>query len=195
MDERVAFMTQIPNAQAVFLDRDGVLNRTFACEGHSRPPATIEELEILPGVPEACTELRSAGLRLIVVSNQPDIRRGTQRPEIVEAINRAIQVKLQLDDVRICPHDDADGCSCRKPAPGLLLAAARDWGIALERSVMVGDRWRDVESGRRAGCRTVFVDHGYAERRPERPDLIVDSLQEAVPWILNTLFPEELKRL
>lgn len=175
---------------AVFLDRDGVLNRTLVRGGKPHPPSSLEELEILPGVPEACAELSGAGLKLVVVTNQPDVRRGTQRREVVDAINRAVRERLRLDDVRVCPHDDSDRCDCRKPAPGLIIAASRELGLALEASVMVGDRWRDVESGRRAGCRTVFVDHGYSERRPDAPDLTVRSLAEAVPWILRTLARE-----
>jgi D-glycero-D-manno-heptose 1,7-bisphosphate phosphatase len=123
------------------------------------------------------------------VTNQPDVGRGTQSRDVVDELNLAVQRTLQLDDVRVCPHDDADGCGCRKPAPGLLLAAARDWDLALESSVMVGDRWRDVESGKRAGCKTVFVDHGYSERRPDSPDLTVASLPDAVSWILGIVLP------
>jgi D-glycero-D-manno-heptose 1,7-bisphosphate phosphatase len=175
----------------VFLDRDGVLNRALVRDGKPYPPQTLGELEILPGVPEACARLRGAGLRLIAVTNQPDVGRGTQSRDAVDAINRAVQSSLQLDDVRVCPHDDRDACGCRKPAPGLLLHAARDWGIDLAASVMVGDRWRDVESGKRAGCKTVFIDRGYMERRPDAPDLTVASLPEAVSWILGRCFPQE----
>lgn len=176
---------------AVFLDRDGVLNRALVRDGKPYPPRTVGELEILPGVRDACATLRQAGLRLIAVTNQPDVRRGTLKRDVADEINRTVQRDLQLDDVRICPHDDADACSCRKPAPGLLLDAARDWGVDLRASVMVGDRWRDVESGRRAGCRTVFIDHQYAERRPDSPDLTVASLPEAVSWILETVLARE----
>jgi D-glycero-D-manno-heptose 1,7-bisphosphate phosphatase len=175
---------------AVFLDRDGVLNRAFVRDGKPYPPRNLGELEILPGVPEACAELKRAGLRLIAVTNQPDVGRGTQTREAVDAINAAVSCQLHLDDVRVCPHDDADRCVCRKPAPGLILAAARDWHIALDASVVVGDRWRDIESGRRAGCKTVFIDHGYREPRPESADLIVASLPDAVSWILGLTFPQ-----
>src|SRR6266849_691575 len=176
---------------AVFLDRDGVLNRALVYEGKPFPPRTLAQLEILPGVSEACAELRRAGFRLIAVTNQPDLSRGTQTREAVDAINLAVQRELELDDVRVCPHDEADRCGCRKPAPGLLVEAARDWGIDLGTSVMVGDRWRDVESGRRAGCKTVFIDHGYSERRPDSPDLTVASLQDAVSWILEAVLYHE----
>jgi D-glycero-D-manno-heptose 1,7-bisphosphate phosphatase len=174
--------------RAVFLDRDGVLNRAIIRGGKPYPPATLESLEILPGVAEACSTLRRAGLKLVMVTNQPDVSRGTVSRATVDALNGEVKRFLQLDDVRVCPHDEKDGCDCRKPAPGLLLAAAHEADIALGSSVMVGDRWRDVECGKRAGCRTVFVDRGYSERRPQAPDLVVGELSDAVPWILRTIF-------
>ena len=126
-----------------------------------------------------------AGLLLIVVTNQPDVARGTQTKATVEALNRELSSRLPLHEIRVCVHDDADECDCRKPAPGMLLDAAREHGIDLQGSFMVGDRWRDVEAGRRAGCKTVFVDSGYSERSPEAPDLTVRTLGEALPWILE----------
>jgi D-glycero-D-manno-heptose 1,7-bisphosphate phosphatase len=179
------FMSAAPRRRAVFLDRDGVLNRARVVDGIPHPPASVQELELLPGVEEACQRLREAGLLLIVVTNQPDVARGAQTLEEVEALNRELSSRLPLDEIRVCPHDDDDACQCRKPAPGMLLDAARDRGIDLKRSVMVGDRWRDIEAGRRAGCKTVFIDWGYSERPPEAPDLIVRQLDEAVPWILE----------
>jgi D-glycero-D-manno-heptose 1,7-bisphosphate phosphatase len=173
--------------RAVFLDRDGVLNRAVVRDGVPHPPASLDELEILPGVSEACERLRGAGFKLVVVTNQPDLRRGTQTLANVQAINDELKRRLALDDIRMCPHDDADLCSCRKPAPGMLLAAAGELDLSLRSSVMVGDRWRDVETGRRAGCKTVFVDRGYAEPRPAAPDLTVAELADAVPWILRAL--------
>lgn len=170
--------------RAVFLDRDGVLNRAVVRGGRPHPPDDLAAVEVLPGAAEACATLRGAGFLLIVITNQPDIARGTRTRADVDSINQRLSELLRLDEIRVCPHDDQDGCECRKPSPGLLLAAARDRGIDLGRSVMVGDRWRDIEAGERAGCWTVFVDHGYSERRPERPDLTVCSLGEAVPWIL-----------
>jgi D-glycero-D-manno-heptose 1,7-bisphosphate phosphatase len=172
--------------QAVFLDRDGVLNRADVRDGKPYPPADLDEVEILPGVVEACTTLHEAGFLLIAVTNQPDVARGAQHREIVEAINQVLQAHLPLDDVRVCYHDDIDHCSCRKPEPGLLLEATRDWDIDLSTSFMVGDRWKDVEAGQRAGCKTVFVDCGYAEGAPDSPDLRVASLVEAVSWILQS---------
>ena len=136
---------------AVFLDRDGVLNRSIIRDGRPHPPSTLEEFSILPGVLEACETLRRAGFVLLVVTNQPDIARGVQDRAVVDEFHEILLRTLPIDAVYVCPHDDVDRCECRKPGPGMLLEAARDLNLNLGGSVMVGDRWRDVEAGRRAG--------------------------------------------
>jgi D-glycero-D-manno-heptose 1,7-bisphosphate phosphatase len=167
----------------VFLDRDGVINRAVVRNGKPSPPASVNELEILPGVPEALARLRAAGYVLVVVTNQPDLARGTTTPEVVDGIHAHLRERLALDDIRVCPHDDEDGCACRKPKPGLLLRAPVP---DLAASVMVGDRWRDIEAGRAAGCGvTILVDYGYDEPVPHEPDARVSSLAEAVEWLLG----------
>ncbi len=174
-------------ARAVFLDRDGVLNRPVWRAGKLVPPGSVKELKLLPGVAEACQTLRTAGFLLIVATNQPDVARGTQDRRTVEAINARIQEKVPLDDIRVCYHDDADRCACRKPKPGLLLQAAQDWNIDLSRSFLVGDRGKDIAAARRAGCRAVMVDNGHPGTDDcfTSPDLRVGSLPEAVDWILS----------
>lgn len=174
-----------PRNRAVFLDRDGVLNRALVRDGRPYPPATVEELEILPGVVEAAGKLRAAGFLLIVATNQPDVARGTQRPEVVEAMNARLLAELPIDEILVC-YEDGDDAPRRKPNPGLLLEAAEAHAIDLSASYMVGDRWRDVEAGRRAGCRTVFIDLGYRERRPDPPaDHDAADLADAAAWILS----------
>jgi len=176
----------LPGAsRAVFLDRDGVINRPIVRGGRPYPPVRLEDLEVLPGVPEALVRLHEAGFRLIVVTNQPDVARGTQRREVVDRIHAQLASQLPIDEFRVCDHDDGDQCACRKPKPGLLEDAARESGVSLAASFMIGDRWRDVEAGHRAGCRTVFIDQGYEERKPANPDLTVRSLPEAIDWILS----------
>jgi transaldolase len=171
---------------AVFLDRDGVLNRASIRDGTPHPPGSVAELEILPDVPEALDALRARGYSLIVVTNQPDVARGTVSRQTVVDINSHLQGKLKLDAVLTCFHDNADNCDCRKPKPGLLFRAAQDLGIDLSSSFMVGDRALDVEAGRRAGCRTFFVDCNYTEAPPSRCDFRVSSLIEAANIILTT---------
>lgn len=168
-------------ARVVFLDRDGVINRAYLQHRVPHPPATPDALEILPGVPDALARLRTAGFRLIVVTNQPDVARGTQSREIVEAIHTRLLSILPLDEIRVCYHDDADGCMCRKPKPALLTQGPP---VDFAASVMVGDRWRDIEAGRTAGCATVLVDYGRTEPLPHEPDVRVSTLAEAADWIL-----------
>jgi D-glycero-D-manno-heptose 1,7-bisphosphate phosphatase len=154
------------------------------------PPASVEELEILPGVPEALTELKKAGLLLLVVTNQPDVGKGTQSRETVEAMHAKLRAELPLDDIFVCYHVDADACQCRKPLPGLLEQAALRYGLDLAACYMVGDRWRDMDAGDCVGCTTVFLDYGYQERWPERePSVRVQSLREAARWILERFPP------
>lgn len=173
--------------RAVFLDRDGVVNRATLRDGKPYPPSTLAELRLLPGVREACRMLREMGYALILVTNQPDIARGTANASEVGEMHSRLRRYLQLDDVRVCPHDDDAHCDCRKPKPGLLLEAAEKWNIDLESSFVVGDRWRDVEAGQRAGCQTIFVDYGYRERQPDGCFTRVRSLLEAANLILRTV--------
>ena len=168
--------------RTVFLDRDGVINRAVMRGGRPHPPASVDELEILPGVPDALARLREAGYYLAVVTNQPDIARGVTSEVQVAAIHEHLRASLGLSDIRVCPHDDADACGCRKPGPGLLL---RGPAFDASGSVMVGDRWRDIEAGRAAGCgATILVDYQYDEAFPHEPDARVRSLAEAADWIL-----------
>ena len=171
--------------RAVFLDRDGVINRAFVREGKPYPPATLAELEILPRVQEALKELHAANYLLIVVTNQPDVARGTAKKEDIEQMNAQLSSQLPLDAFKTCYHDSADACLCRKPLPGALLEAAKEYNIDLSKSFMVGDRWRDIEAGQAAGCKTFFINYRYAEQKPETPDFIVSSLLEAQQIILG----------
>ena len=171
--------------RAVFLDRDGVINRAIVRDGKPYAPATLAEFEILPGVPDALRELHDAGLLLVVVTNQPDVARGTQRREVVEAMHQRLREELPLDAIKVCYEVESPTSFCYKPKPGMLLEAAREHGIDLPRSYMVGDRWRDVGCGRAAGCFTVFIDRGYAEALRDSPDATCTDLAQASAIILH----------
>ncbi len=175
--------------KAVFLDRDGVINRAVVRQGKPYPPATLDEFELLPGAERTMRELRAAGFLVIVVTNQPDVTTGVQQREVVEAMHDKLLAAGLCDDIKVCYHTDADGCDCRKPKPGMLLAAARERNIDLARSFMVGDRWRDVDAGNAAGCSTFFIDYRYDEKRPANPHTVVESLQDAGRFILQKINP------
>lgn len=172
-------------SRAVFLDRDGVINANVERNGRPVAPTMIEEFRLLPGAAEAVKRLKDAGFTIIVVTNQPDIRTGRTSQETLDAMHAEIRRRMPIDDIRVCCHTDADNCTCRKPKPGLLLEAAEQWKIDLANSYLVGDRWRDVEAGRAAGCLTIFVDYGYVQDRPHQPDKVVRSLPEAVNFIIE----------
>jgi D-glycero-D-manno-heptose 1,7-bisphosphate phosphatase len=173
--------------KAVFLDRDGVINRALTREGKPYPPSSLGDFEILPGVDEACRQLKQAGFLLVVATNQPDVGRGTVGRSVVEAIHAHMCRLLPIDRVEVCYHQGhgASECDCRKPRPGMLLRAARELGIDLARSWMVGDRWRDIDCGHAAGCRTIFIDYGYAEGLRQPPDFRCASLLEAAKVVLG----------
>ena len=170
---------------AVFLDRDGVINRAYVREGKPYPPDTAAGLELLPGVPEAMARLKQAGFLLIVVTNQPDVGARKQQREVVEAMHARLMAELPLDAIKVCYHVEEDGCACRKPRPGMLLEAIAEHRIDPARSALVGDRWRDIGAGQAAGCRSYFIDYGYREKGPQKPYVPVKSLPEAVTLILN----------
>ena len=175
-----------PLRPAVFLDRDGTLNRQVVRDGKPYPPQSVAEFDLFPGVPEACAQLAAAGYVLVVATNQPDVGRGTQPQAVVEAMHAKLQKLVpEISRVEVC-YDPGRGEKSlrRKPEPGMLLDAARDLGLDLARSWMVGDRWRDIDCGKRAGVRTVFIDFGYAEELKAKPDFTVSSFVDAVRIIL-----------
>jgi D-glycero-D-manno-heptose 1,7-bisphosphate phosphatase len=168
-------------SRAVFLDRDGVLNRPIIREGKSYPPAGVEDLEIYEGVREQLQRLKDRGFILIVVTNQPDVARGTTSKETVEEINSIIAREIPaIDRFLVCFHDNGDNCECRKPRPGMLLAGAKEFDVDLQRSYMVGDRRTDVEAGIAVGTRTIFIDRAYREPAPRDFDRRVFSTNEAL---------------
>jgi|SRR4051794_20340206 D-glycero-D-manno-heptose 1,7-bisphosphate phosphatase len=173
---------------AIFLDRDGVLNRSAVLNGVPHPPDSVNELVLLPGVAEALAQLTALNVPLIVVTNQPDVARGTQTREAVEEINAALRAKLpQLTAFYCCFHDTPDQCACRKPKPGLLTEAARAYNIDLGRSFMVGDRWSDVVAGQAAGCTTILIDLPYSKGEKCNPDYRAADLSEAARIIVTQL--------
>lgn len=171
--------------RAAFLDRDGVLVRAHVRNGKPYVIHDPAAVEVLAGVPEAIAVLRQAGYMTLVVTNQPDVVRGVTTRAVVDAINERLRRELRLDAVLTCFHDDADDCPCRKPRPGLMLQARDAYGLDLASCFVIGDRWRDIDAGINAGCRTVFIDYHYDEPRPlDRADHVCGSLQEATRWIL-----------
>jgi D-glycero-D-manno-heptose 1,7-bisphosphate phosphatase len=175
----------VKGRRAVFLDRDGVINEAVIRAGRPHPPRDADSLRILPGVVESLRLLKQHGFTLVVVTNQPDIARGATTAQEVAEIGQRLAEALPLDEIAVCPHDDSDGCGCRKPKPGLLIDAARRLDIDLSASFLVGDRWRDIGAAQAAGVRPVFIDHQYDERRPDGAFVTATDLVEAARLIID----------
>ena len=171
--------------KAVFFDRDGVLNRVIVRDGKPYPPSNLSEFEILPGTKEALIKLKLERFLLIVVTNQPDVGRGKQKREKVEEMHTLLKRNLPLNDIFVCWHGLDNECDCRKPLPGLLFQASKKWQIDLKKSLIIGDRWRDIDSGHAAGCKTIFIDYKYDEELNIQPDYSATSIQDATQWVIE----------
>jgi D-glycero-D-manno-heptose 1,7-bisphosphate phosphatase len=171
--------------RAVILDRDGVINKSIVVNGKPFPPNSVTEVEIFDDVSFCVSELRNEGFEIVVVTNQPDIARGKTNSSEVEKIHNLIRDKTGIKDFFVCPHDDSDNCNCRKPRIGLLVQAANALDLDLQRSFMVGDRWRDMEAGQKAGCSCFFINNKYSEQLPKPPYIEVESLSEATKIIIE----------
>jgi len=167
--------------KAVFLDRDGVINQKAPKEDEY--VTRWEEMKILPGVPEAVAQLNRLGFQVFIVTNQRSIAKGLIKRAELESLHRRLceylaQEGARIDGVYYCPHELEPPCGCRKPEPGMLFEAARAHSIDLASSWMIGDSEKDIEAGRRAGCRTVRV---IADKRSTNSsaDVVASSLLDA----------------
>ena len=169
--------------KAVFLDRDGVINKAKVVNGLPFPPENSKKVFFVKDIELLISSLRNLNYKLIVITNQPDVKRGKTTKSNVEAINDYIKNYLKLDDFFICYHDNNDECQCRKPMPGMLFDAAKKHNISLKKSYMIGDRWKDIKAGNVAGCKSIFIDYNYKEDNKEKADYTVNSLLEIIDII------------
>jgi D-glycero-D-manno-heptose 1,7-bisphosphate phosphatase len=170
---------------AVFIDRDGVINRSLVVDGKPLAPRRLADFRLLPGVKNAVARLREAGFVIVVVTNQPDIGNKLVDDGVVAAMHERVRRELHVDAIGVCPHRQDDGCDCRKPQPGMLLNAARRLSLDLAGSYMVGDRGSDIAAARNAGCYAVLVKRGYSDVGLIQPDIVVGSLAGAARVIIE----------
>jgi len=171
--------------KAAFLDRDGVLNAPIMQDGKTYAPTSFDEFIIIPGAAKAVQNLHDAGYLIIVVTNQPDISTGKVEIETVSGFHEHLHSMMPIDEIYVCSHVNENDCECRKPKPGMILAAAEKYRIDLTKSVLIGDRWRDIDAAHAAGCASFFIDYGYNESLNQEPNFIVTNLAEAAEIILT----------
>jgi D-glycero-D-manno-heptose 1,7-bisphosphate phosphatase len=167
--------------QAVFIERDGVLNRVRVERQHQVSPLTLEEFHVNQGIVPSLKLLKAAGLLLIATTNQPGLSRGYQSRRELDRMHEALLRTFPLDDILVCAHDETDRCPCRKPKPGLLVEAQFKWQVDLDRSFVISDKWQDAEAARTAGCLSLLLQSpwiGTVHRDFVLPDLaaIVDKI-------------------
>lgn len=167
--------------QAIFLDRDGVINKVLLNNGKPFSPRKFEEFEMLPGVENALDSFKNMGFMNIIVTNQPDIALGLMEIQELNKMLALMRETLPVDDIMVCPHADSDYCLCRKPKEGMLIEASEKWGIDLKSAFMVGDTWKDMAAGKNAGCKTILIDMPY--NQAVESDYRVKDLREAVEII------------
>ena len=170
--------------KAIFLDRDGVLNKTIFRMGKERAPYSLGEFQLFDGVEDALTLLKNKGYLLIVVTNQPDVARGWVEMERVTEVNNRLGTLLPLDEIKACFHTDKDDCSCRKPRPGMLVEAQKKWNIDFSQSFMVGDNFTDIAAGAAVGCQTVLIGSATNQGSFPSPQYRAVSLYE---WVQSSL--------
>lgn len=149
--------------RAIFLDRDGVINKARFVNGKHLSPVLAEEVELYKDAKRSIRKLRKLGFLIFIVTNQPEISRGNLRAADSDEINAIISKEIEPEEIVTCPHDDSDGCSCRKPLPGMITGLIARYELEPSRCYLVGDRRKDIEAGLAAGVKSIQIDRGYPE--------------------------------
>ncbi len=169
--------------KCIFLDRDGVINRSNVKNGKPYAPLRFENFIFLPKVKKSIHQLKKLGFLVILITNQPDISKKKLKISTLDKMNDKIYRNLDVDDIFFCIHSSEDNCNCRKPKTGMLLESQKKYNINLNKSFMIGDRKKDIDSGIKAGCKTIFINRNYNEERPTRQNYTTTSLYKAVEYI------------
>ena len=172
-------------SKAIFLDRDGVINRPLIKNGKGYAPRLLKDFKIYSSVKKDIKKLKKNGYKIFVITNQPDVNNKLIKKKTLKAMHKILKKKLCVDKILYCPHDKKENCKCRKPKTELIKNAIKGKKIYLKKSYMIGDRASDIEAGYRAGCKTIFINKNYLELKPKKQDKTVKTLNAAVNYILK----------
>ena len=165
--------------KGLFLDRDGVVNHSVIRYNKPYAPLNIKQVKIIPAIKNVIKFAKKNGFKVFIITNQPDVSRGLTKKEKVEEINKFINKELcDVDYIFTCYHDNQDQCECRKPKPGAFIALSQKYNIDLTKSIMVGDRAKDIEAAKNANCSSVFIDYGYNEIKPTDQTYTINAVDE-----------------
>ncbi|HIG30689.1 MAG TPA: HAD-IIIA family hydrolase [Verrucomicrobiales bacterium] len=166
----------------VFIERDGILNRTRLIRGQARPPRTPSELELNYEAKDAITRLKQAGLLIIVTTNQPGISDGSISYRDLDEIHQQMQSFFDLDDILVCPHDESEYCPCHKPRPGMFTEAAWSWNLNLDQSYVISDKWQDSEAAHNLGLTSLMIKNPRIGTGHH--DFVLKNIHQAVEKLL-----------
>ena len=169
--------------RAVFIERDSILNEVRSGPKQQIPPMGLEDFKIISEAAEPLKKLKAVGFVLIATTNQPGLSRGDQSRRELDRMHDMLRRSFPLDDIMLCPHDEADQCPCRKPRPGLLIEAAFKWHLNLDHSFVVSDKWQDAEAARSAGCTSLLVNSPWIKQ--VHRDFVLPNLGSIVDKILR----------
>ena len=169
--------------KAIFLDRDGVINKSIIANGKPYAPLLFEDFVFYEDTKKAIVVIQSLDYKTIIVTNQPEINKGNLNHEELKRMNDRIYNELKIDDIFVCEHTSEEDCDCRKPKPGMILNASKKHNIDLSQSFLIGDRYKDIESAHAAGCNSIFIDRKYSEKFPNKQIKSVSSFYEAAIFI------------
>src|SRR5512138_31798 len=169
--------------RAVFIERDAILNEVRSGPKQQISPLTLEEFKVNLSAKEPLQKLKASGFVLIATTNQPGLSRGYQSRRELDRMHDILRRTFPLDDILVCPHDEADHCPCRKPRPGLLIEAAFKWHINLDHSFVISDKWQDAEAARTAGCTSLLIKSPYVGQ--VHHDFILSDLHGIAEKILR----------
>ena len=169
--------------KAIFLDRDGVLNKPKIINGRPFAPTKFEDFKVYAEAAEVLNNFKKNFYKIIVVTNQKDVGKGIINMDVLDRMHKSLLELLPIDEIKVCIC--VDECECYKPNPGMLLEAKNKWNLHLKECYIIGDSWRDIGAGYNAGCKTILIDRKYQMPMPYKPDIIVNSLKEAEKKVLN----------
>ncbi len=159
---------------AIFIERDGILNLPCLERQNQVAPVTLQQFQVNQAAIPTLKDLKASGFILIATTNQPGISRGTVSRRELDRMHDLLRSSFPLDEILVCPHDESDGCPCRKPQPGLLTEAAFKWHIDLERSFVISDKWQDAKAARAVGCTSMLLKSPWIGAGPH--DFVLTSL-------------------
>jgi len=173
--------------KAFFFDRDGILNKVILKKNKPYAPLFPHQLNKNYEILKLIKILKKKKFKLIVITNQPDIKSGKLSKHSLKIINSEIKFFFSIDEIIVCHHDKFDKCDCRKPKIGMIKRAEKKWKLDLKKSFLIGDRWRDIKAGNSAGCKTIYIDYMYDERKPKKADYKFTTIEEMVAKIKNII--------